>query len=102
MTHKIERLEKEADTLNERFIEQKKKLESLNEALRKAEIRKDGFDKESQAIREVTVDDEEEKREKELLAKVERENAKVASMKDENNFLETNVQASRLTQYIIT
>lgn len=57
---------------------------------------------ESQAIREVTVDDEEEKREKELLAKVERENAKVASMKDENNFLETNVQASRLTQYIIT
>lgn len=45
MTHKIERLEKEADTLNDRFIEQKKKLESLNEALRKAEIRKDGFDK---------------------------------------------------------
>uniref|UniRef100_A0A915A9D6 Uncharacterized protein n=1 Tax=Parascaris univalens TaxID=6257 RepID=A0A915A9D6_PARUN len=95
ITQKIERLEIEANKLNERFIEQKKKLETLNEALRKAEIKKNSFDKESQAIREVTVDGEEEKREKELLAKLERENAKVASMKDENNFLEKNVQASR-------
>ncbi|VDM37056.1 unnamed protein product [Toxocara canis] len=94
-THKIERLEEEAKLLNENITEEKKKLDGFNEVLRKAEIRKDGVDKETQALNEAVIDDEEERQEKELIAKLEREEENVTSIRGENEFIEKNLKASR-------